>query len=131
VAEPPVADEAAAEREEGFVDLVAAVVADEQPFEVVQPGERALDNPACASESRSVLGLTTSDLGGDAASAEFAPVLVVVVAAVGRDSDRSPARPTDSAAHRRDSLEQWEQLRDVVAVAARDRPGKRDPGGVY
>jgi hypothetical protein len=28
----PEADEAAADREEGFVDLVAAVIADEEPF---------------------------------------------------------------------------------------------------
>ena len=42
------ADEAAAEGEEGFVDLVAAVVADEQALEVMQPGEGALDDPADA-----------------------------------------------------------------------------------
>src|SRR5215207_4229476 len=40
--EPPEADEAAAECEEGFVDLGAAVVANKQPHEVVQPGEGAL-----------------------------------------------------------------------------------------
>ncbi len=47
------ADEAAAEREERFVDLGAAVVADEQPFEVVQPGEGALDDPAVRGRGRS------------------------------------------------------------------------------
>ena len=31
---------------EGVVDLVVAVVADEQSFEVVEPGEGALDDPA-------------------------------------------------------------------------------------
>jgi hypothetical protein len=48
------------------VDLVAAVVADEQPFELVQPGERALDNPAGAAEPGAVFGLAASDLGFDA-----------------------------------------------------------------
>jgi hypothetical protein len=49
------------------VDLVAAVVADEQPLEVMQPGEGALDNPADVAESGAVLGLAARDLRGDAA----------------------------------------------------------------
>jgi hypothetical protein len=36
------------------VDLVAAVVPDEQSFEVMQPGEGALDDPAGAAEARAV-----------------------------------------------------------------------------
>jgi len=50
------------------VDLVAAVVADEQPLEVVQPGEGALDDPAVAAEAGAVLGLAARDVGADAAS---------------------------------------------------------------
>jgi len=47
------------------VDFVAAVVADEQPLEVVQPGEGALDDPAGAAEAGAVLGLAASDLRCD------------------------------------------------------------------
>ena len=54
----------------GFVDLVAAVVADEQSFEVVEPGEGALDDPADAAEPGAVLGLAAGDLRRDAALAE-------------------------------------------------------------
>ena len=50
------------------MDLVAAVVANEQPLEVMQPGEGALDDPADAAESGAVLCLPASDLRGDAAS---------------------------------------------------------------
>jgi hypothetical protein len=60
--QPPEADEAAAGREECFVDLVAAVVADEQSLEVMQPGEGALDDPPHAAEPGSVLGLAAGDL---------------------------------------------------------------------
>ena len=49
------------------MDLVAAVVADEQPLEVMQPSEGTLDNPADAAEPGAVLGLAASDLRGDAA----------------------------------------------------------------
>jgi hypothetical protein len=113
------------------VDLVAPVVANEQPLEVVQPGEGALDDPAGAAEPGAVLRLTTGDFGLDAAPAELAPILVVVVAAVSGDPVGPPARTTGLAAHRRHPLDQWNELSDVVAVAAGDRPGERDPGGVY
>jgi hypothetical protein len=112
------------------VDLGAAVEADEQPLEVVQPGEGALDDPASATEAGAVLGLTASDLRLDAAQAKLAPVLVVVVAAVGRDPLGPTARAAHLAADWRDALEQRDQLGDVVAVAARERPGERDPAPV-
>jgi hypothetical protein len=44
------ADQAAAEGEEGVVDVGAAFVADEQSFEVAQPGEGSLD-PAVTAEA--------------------------------------------------------------------------------
>ena len=59
-------------REEGFVDVGSAVVADEQSFELVQPGEGALDDPAVAAEPGAVLGLASCDLRCDAALAELA-----------------------------------------------------------
>ena len=111
--------------------FVAAVVADEQSFAVVEPSEGALDDPADTTEPGAVLGLAASDLGFDPSSAELAPVLVVVVAAVGGDPLRPPARAADLAAYRRHALNERHQLRDVVAVAAGNGPGKRDPGRVY
>ena len=112
------------------MDLVAAVVADEQPLEVVQPGEGALDDPASATQAGAVFGLAASDLGCDPTLSELAPVLVVVVASVGRQTLGPLSRPTCLAAHGRYSLEQGDELRYVVAVAAGDRPGERDPRGV-
>ena len=113
------------------MDLVAAVVADEQPFEVVQPGEGALDDPADAAGAGAGLGLAACDLGADAQSSQLAPVLVVVVAAVSGDTVGSLARTTGLAGHRRDALDERDQLGDVVSVAARHTPGERDSGGVY
>jgi hypothetical protein len=125
-----VADETAAEGEECFVDVAAALVADEQPFELVQPGEGALDDPAVAAEAGAVFGMAAGDLRCDAASAELTAVAVVVVTAVGGETLRPAARPADTTAHRGHSVDERDQLGDVVAVAARDRPGERDPGRV-
>jgi hypothetical protein len=83
VLEPPEADEAAAEGEESFVDLGATVVTDEQPLEVVKPGEGALDDPAEAAEAGAVLGEAAGDHGLDPTRPHQPAVLVVVVAAVG------------------------------------------------
>jgi hypothetical protein len=77
-----------------------------------------------------VLGLATRDLRLDPAATQLAPVFVVVVAAVGGDTLGPPPRSTDLAAHRRHSFHERDQLGDVVAVAARERPGERDPGRV-
>jgi len=106
------------------VDLGAAVVADEQPLELVEPGEGALDDPAVAAQAGAVRGLAACDLGADSAPAQLSPVLVVVVAAVCCDTGGPSPRPANLAAHRRDPLDQRDQLGDVVAVAAGERPGK-------
>ncbi len=111
--------------------FVAAVVADEQSLVVVEPGEGALDDPADTAEAGPVLGLAAGDLGFDAAGAQLAPVLVVVVATIGADPLGSSAGSTDLAADRRDPFDERDQLGDVVAVAAGDRPGERDSGRVY
>ena len=109
------------------MDLVAAVVADEQPFELVQPGEGAFDDPAVSAKSGPVAGVAAGDLRGDPALTELATVFVVVIAAVGANPFGTAARATAAAAHWRHRVNERDQLGDVVAVAARDRPGERDP----
>jgi hypothetical protein len=55
----------------------------------------------------------------------------VVVAAVGDQRPRSAPGPAGPAAHGRHTIEQLEQLRNVVAVPAGERPGERDTAAVY
>jgi len=112
------------------MDLVAAVVADEEPLEVVQPGEGALDDPAGAAEPGVVPGLAACDLRRDPAPAELASVLVVVIPPISGDALRPAARPADLTAHRGNALKERDELGYVVAVAAGDRPGERDAGRV-
>ena len=113
------------------MDLVTAVVADKQTFELVQPGEGTLDDPAVASQPGAVGDATSCDLGFDSALAEQLPVFVVVVATVGTEAIGTPAWASDPAAHRRHPVDEGDQLGDVMAVAARDRPRERDPCCVY
>lgn len=55
----------------------------------------------------------------------------MVIAAVGDQRSRPTSRPSDPAADGWHAVEQFEQLRDVVAVAAGERPGKREAAAVY
>ena len=112
------------------MDFVSAVVADEQSFEVMEPGEGALNDPAVSAEPGAVFGLASGDLGFDPEFSHEPAVFVVVVAAVGGDPSGSLAWAADLAADGRDALDQGDQLGDVVAVATGDRPGQRDPGRV-
>jgi len=74
--------------------------------------------------------LAAGDLGSDPALAELTPLRPVVVGAVGGDPIWSPTWPADPTTHRRGAIDERDQLGDVIAVAARERPGKRDPGRV-
>ena len=113
------------------MDVVAAVGADEESAAVVQPGEGALDEPTLAAESGAVFGQTAGDDRLDATLPEEPSVLVVVVAAVGDQRSRPGSRATDPATDGRHPVEQFEQLGDVVAVAAGERPSERDAAAVY
>jgi hypothetical protein len=130
VGESAVADEAAAEGEEGFVDVGAAFVADEQAFHSVEPAEGAFDDPAVAAEAGAVALVAVGEQGCDPALAERSPVCVGAVAAVAEQDLGSPPRPAWPPADRGDAVEQGQQLGDVVALAAGQRPGERCPVGV-
>ena len=78
------------------MNVVPAVVADEGPLELVEPGEGALDDPADAAEAGAVIGLSSGDLGGLPALTK--PVthirLVVFSAQAARCASTSTCVPT-------------------------------------
>jgi hypothetical protein len=98
---------------------------------VEQPGEGTLDSPALVALARAVPALAPRDHRLDAALPDESAVLVVVVAGVRHQPLRSSPQSSDTPTHRRHKVEQSEQLRDAVAVAARERPGERDAAAVY
>ena len=112
------------------MDVGAPVVADVHPFELVEPGEGALDDPAVAADAGAVCGRAARDLGRDPAHAELTPLRTVVVGTIGGDPIWPSTRPADATTNRRHAIQERDQLGDVVAVAACERPGERDPGRV-
>ena len=112
------------------MNVSAAFVAGPEPLEGVQPGEAALDHPPLAAQPGAVGDAAAGDPRRDATGAEPAAVGVVVVAAVGEQLPWAAARPAASTADRRHGIDQRNQLRDVVAVAAGDTDRQRDTTGV-
>ena len=113
------------------MDVVAAVCTDEETAAVVEPGEGALDDPALAAHPGAVSALAASDYRFHAELPDEPAVLVVVVAAVSDQGPRPAAWPSGPASDGWHPLEQFDKLGDVVAVAAGERPGERDPAAVY
>jgi len=113
------------------VDVVAPVGPDQESPAVVEPGEGALDNPALTAHSGAVSALPASDDWFHAELPDEPTVLVVVVAAIGDHRPRAAAWSSGPPSDGRHPLEQLDKLGDVVAVAAGERPGQRDPATVY
>ena len=114
------------------MDLGVALVADPQPAEVVQVRETAFDNPALPSDARAVLRAATSDHRLDPPLPQQSAVLVVVIAAVGKQQIGFLARSAGLAGNWTavQILQQRDELGHVVAVTAGQRDCQRDAAGV-
>src|SRR5439155_3104058 len=113
------ADQAAADGEERFVDVVAAFVSDPQLPVLVQPGDGALDDPTLLAESGAMRGLGSGDLRLDAAPPQLAAALARVVGAVAVQLARAPPRTAAASTDRRDRDDGRAHLGGVVSVPAR------------
>ena len=88
------------------MDVGAPFVTDAQPAVLVQPGDRALDNPALSSETRPVHLLRSRDRRPDATGAKLAAVPARVVGAVPEQPLGAASRATTPAAYRRDGIDE-------------------------
>lgn len=107
-----------------------ALPADAKPAELVKPSKASLHDPALGAESGAVVLATPGDQWPDAPGPELATVLVVVIAPVGKQPVRAPARTADLAGNRHNAIDQWQELSDVVAVSACEGDRQRQPAGV-
>lgn len=77
-----------------------------------------------------MLGVAFGDHRLDASRADSAPVGVVVIAAIGEQDVGPLAWAAHLARERLDSIQQREQLRDVVTVTAGQRQRQRQTASV-
>jgi hypothetical protein len=76
------ADQAAGDPEESLVDVGTAFVADAQTAVLMEPRDRALDDPALCAKTGAVWLLRARDGGADPAGTQLAAVVAGVVGAV-------------------------------------------------
>ena len=98
------------------MDVGAPFVADAQASVLVEPGDRALDDPALLAEAGSVRLFGSRDGCADAAGAQLLAVAAGVVGTVAEQAAWPAAGTAALAAHRRDRVDERQQLEDVVVV---------------
>ena len=107
------------------MDVIAPLVADAQAAVLVQPGDRALDDPSLFAEPRAVLAVRPRDHRLDATPSQFAAALARVIGTVAEELAWPATGPPAPTAHGWDRIDERDQLGDVVTVAAGQRGGER------
>ena len=110
------ADETTANLEERFVNAWQPLVSDSQAPKPVQPSNGALDHPAGATQTATVLGVAPGDLALDAKRLEGSPVRIGIVRTISLYQLGFSSRSTALAANRRNRLNQRQQLSHVMAI---------------
>lgn len=113
--------------QKGLVNRRSTFVAHVETPKAVQPGERAFNDPACATEAAAVRCPALGELAADAAVAEAVAVGLRIVAAVPLDEIGFPRGAAWSAAEGWDGVDQREQLRHVMAIGGRQDRDERNP----
>ena len=94
-------DEGAAEDHAGLVDVSAPLARDGQAAEAVEPGQRALHDPAVPAQPLAAVDATSREAVGDRAGAAFRSAPAVVAGLVGVERVRALARTATAVTHLR------------------------------
>jgi hypothetical protein len=106
------------------VAVGSSFVAGAEPFELVQPGEGALDDPADLAQSGAVGDAASGDHRLDAALPQQAAVLEVI-APVGVQASELATGAFPQAPDRWDRVQQRLEVGDIVSVPAGERDDER------
>lgn len=93
----------------------------------MEPGERALDDPARPAESAAVAAIAAGQHGRDAAQPQCGAMPLRVVSAVALHPARAPTRRSGAAPDRRHRIDQVQELANIVAISGRQPRDERNP----
>jgi len=105
----------------------SSFVANIQSAKSVQPRERALDDPARATEAAAVRPVAARQHGGNPALLQLGAMSLRVVAPVALDGAGLPTRRAWPSPDRRHGVDEGQQLADVVAIRRRQPRDERNP----
>ncbi len=115
------------------MNVSTALETNTEATEVMQPGMRALNDPAIFAKAAAMFGTALGNHRLDTALAQRASMSLGVVTAIGVDHTRSLQWVTTQSANRRNRrnrVDQRQQLRDVVDVRSGQDRGERGAVGV-
>jgi hypothetical protein len=107
------------------MQLALAFIADTQATKLMKPADRPLHDPAVPSQPLTALDPSARDPGHDPALAQPSPVSPGIIAFVGMQLLRTPARSSALLPDRRDRIDQGHQLGALVDVCRRDEDRER------
>jgi hypothetical protein len=108
------------------VDVGPFVVADAQTAELIQPGERPLDDPAPPPQAAAVLGATHRQQRQNMTCAQAAPDRCRIIAAVAEHADRPAARSAVSTLQGRNGIDEGQGFLRVISIRAGQADRKWD-----
>ena len=108
------------------MNVGSSVVSNPQAPELVQPTDRPFHHPAEDAQAAAVFGVPLGNRRVDPSLGQLFPVRVGVIRTVSEQFLWASCGVPDFASDGRDRIHQWDQLRHVVAVGARDPNGKRN-----
>ncbi|REG61225.1 hypothetical protein B0G80_4061 [Paraburkholderia sp. BL6669N2] len=112
------------------MDVGTTLISSGKAAKSMQPRIGLLDDPADFAETAAMGFATPGDRCGDAGGVQGPAILVVAISAIRIDSGRLAKWSTAQATNRRDRIDQWKQLRDVVAIRASQDDRERRTVGV-
>ena len=120
----------AGQGEKRFMHARTPFVPQIESTKAMEPGQRAFNDPARASQSAAVRTAAFRQLAGDPTSRECVAMRLRVIPAVALHKARLPQRSTRTTAQRRNAIDERQQLCHVVPVRRREARDNRNPVGV-
>lgn len=108
------------------MDVDSPFVANPKTAVLMEPADRALDDPAGGAETAAVCGPAMGEHGLNVPLSQLGLVRLRVVRAVALDARRAEARAPAFALERRDGVDEREELGDVVSIRTSERDHQRE-----
>jgi hypothetical protein len=116
--------------QKSIVDIITSFIADAETTVLVQPRKSTLNNPPVHPKTTSILCASLSQKGLNKLSTKLLAMRFAIVSSVPQNRSRTSNRPAYLACYRRNSLDQRQQLCNIVAVRSRQSHGQGNTVGI-
>ena len=116
--------------QKSIVDITTSFITDTKTTIFVQPRKSTLNNPPIHPKTTSILRVSLSQKGLNKLSTKLLAMRFAIVSSVSQQRSRTSNRPTYLSCYRRDSIDQRQQLCNIVAVRPSQSHGQRNTIGI-